>query len=68
MKITVTKTTCGELKAGDLFSHVDEWYWKHYLLDKDAVGHKVFIRTEYDCKSPDYNPNDTIYLVNIEKN
>lgn len=66
MKINVTPIKCSHLKAGDLFSTVDQWYWNKYLNDKECIGQRVYIRTENECKSSTYNPEDIVYLIKIE--
>jgi hypothetical protein len=68
MNISVKKIKTSELKPGDLFSMLDEWYWDKFLSDKHIVGHKVYIRTDNPCESPDYDPEQPVYLITINQN
>ncbi len=66
MKINLIKIQCKNLKAGDLFTNIDPKVWDYMRRDQNVVGYKVYIRTEHECTSPDYDPNDEVYLVTLE--
>ena len=67
MKITITPVKVSELQPGDLFSHFDEGWWKEFISDHEAVGHRLYVRTDNTCVSPDYDPDQIIYRVTIKK-
>lgn len=62
MKITTQQLKCKELIAGDLFSTASQFYWDN--RDKNAVGEKVYIRTEAPC--PPTQAEDDIYKITIQ--
>ena len=62
MKIIATTITAKDLRPGDLFSTANQTYWD--LRDRNAVGEKVFIRTESAC--PSDQADEVIHRITVE--
>lgn len=62
-KIKTEKVKGKDLKAGDLFSCLDQKGWDEYM--KIGVGSKVFVRTNTPC--PENQVEEEIYRITIIK-
>lgn len=64
MKVTATPVKAKELRPGELFSMASQGYWDKRIADHaDAIGEKVFIRTE--CPEPASQAEDMVNRIEI---
>lgn len=61
MDIKAIEVLCRDLQPGDLFSTADQFYWDS--RNKEAVGEKVYIRTDYPC--PKFQEEQKIFKIEI---
>lgn len=64
MRIKATKIYAENLKAGDLFSFLNQLYWDR-IKSKRSIGEKIYIRTEEPCPIAE-KEKEEIYKITIE--
>jgi hypothetical protein len=52
-----------EIEAGELFSIASQLEWDEFSKDEEAIGQKVFIRTNSPC--PPDQANDIVYRITV---
>ena len=61
MKILAEEVKGKDLKAGDLFSTADQFYWDN--RDPLSIGERVYIRT--DAPLPSSEEEETLYRITV---
>lgn len=65
MRVVATICYAGELVAGELFSTASQVEWDIFASDHEAIGQKVYIRTDALC--PENQAKDIVYRITIHE-
>lgn len=65
MRIVAKVCYAGELEAGELFSTASQVEWDIFASDHEAIGQKVYIRTNAPC--PEDQAKDIVYRVTVHE-